>query len=122
MNAMTETTETIEARGKVRQMISAVRTFTDDVERIGAEEFAAEAAKLADAELAWVIDRLDDVRQAVGEVLEKLSEEVVQNDPSKAGTWNETLSDLENAGEGLYAVMNEIDPDSDRHWIIDLEQ
>lgn len=101
---------------EVAEVIEVVRTFTDTVERVGAEEFGEAAAQLPTAELAWVVDRLDDVRQAVAGVLEQLAEPITQHGADRAD-WNETLGDLENAGNGLYAAMQAIDPEADRHWL-----
>ena len=62
----------------MHEVIEAVRAFTDTVDRVGPEEFGQAAAQLRKDELAWVIDRLDDVRQSVASVLEELTEPVEQ--------------------------------------------
>lgn len=105
---------------EVNDVIDAVRAFTDTVERVGPEEFGQAAAQLRKAELAWVIDRLDDVRQAVATVLEELAEPVEQYG-ADVNDWHETLGALGAAGDGLYAAMREIDPGYDR-WDLSGEQ
>lgn len=102
---------------EVVEVIEAARTFIDAVERVGADEFGAAAATLAPAELAWTVDRLDDVRQSLGSALEFLGAPVKKHgaDP---GTWEETLADLSVAADGLYAAMQAIDPNADRHSIV----
>lgn len=104
---------------EVAEVISAVRVFTDTVARVGAEEFAEVAGRLRVAELAWVLDRLDDVRQDVAGVLEELAEPMQQRGIDDR-EWGEMLGDLESAGDGLYAAMQAIDPDADRHWLLNL--
>ena len=101
---------------EVNEVIDAVRAFTDTVERVGAEEFGQAAAQLRKAELAWVIDRLDDVRQSVAAVLEELAEPVEQYG-ADVNDWHNMLCDLDSAGTGLYEAMQEIDPEYDR-WDI----
>lgn len=104
---------------EVAEVIDAVRTFTDTVARVGAEEFAETAGLLRKAELAWVLDRLDDVRQDVAGVLEELTDPMQRHGANISG-WNETLGDLESAGDGLYQAIQGLDPEGERHGLVHL--
>lgn len=98
---------------EVAELIEAVRAFTDTVDRIGPDELGEAAGQLRKTELAWVIDRLDDVRGSVATVLEELAEPVEQYG-ADVNSWHETLGALGYAGDGLYEAMQAIDPDHDR--------
>uniref|UniRef100_UPI0037C7A700 hypothetical protein n=1 Tax=Amycolatopsis benzoatilytica TaxID=346045 RepID=UPI0037C7A700 len=105
------------APAEVVQIIDAVRAFTDAVERVGAEEFAAAARELGRAEFAWTVDRLDDVRQSLGSVFEQLAG-AAEEHGAEPGNWDEIGTDLERAGDGAYKALGEIDPAADRHSIV----
>uniref|UniRef100_UPI003F491DC5 hypothetical protein n=1 Tax=Amycolatopsis sp. CA-151526 TaxID=3239921 RepID=UPI003F491DC5 len=101
---------------EVTVVIDAAAGFTGAVERAGFEEFASAAASLAPAQLAWTLDRLDDVRQSLLTALECLGPAVAQRG-ADAGTWDTALGDLSGAGDGLFAVLQAIDPGAARHAI-----
>jgi hypothetical protein len=112
----------VEAVGprEVNEVIGAVRAFTDAMERVGVEEFGVAAGQLRKAELAWVLDRLDDVRSVLTSVLDQLSD-VVEQYGADGNNWAEVLTDVTVAGDGLYVAMSELDPDNHR-WDISGQQ
>lgn len=101
---------------EVTEIIRGVRAFTDAVCRVGAEEFAAAARELDRAQFAWVVDRLDDVRQSLATVFEQLASPAEEHG-ADMGNWDEIGADLENAGDGAYKALGEIDPAADRYGI-----
>jgi hypothetical protein len=116
-----ETSET-SANGvphEVVEVIGAVRAFTDTVERVGAEEFGEAARLLRKPELAWLLDRLDDVRGSVTGLLDALAEQAEQYG-ADVREFHQTLGELETAGEGIYEAMQAIDPEAKRMNIIGL--
>ncbi|WP_431879003.1 hypothetical protein [Amycolatopsis sacchari] len=103
---------------EVVEVIQAVRVFTGTAERIGVEQFGDQVAAALDAgQLAWVIDRLDDVRGAVAELLAELATSVAASG-GDGYEFEDTVNSLRSAGDGLYAAMQEIDPDGERHNIV----
>lgn len=101
---------------EVTEIVSGVRAFTDVVCRVGAEEFAAAARELDRAQFAWLLDRLDDVRQSLGSVFEQLASPAEEHGADMSN-WDEIGADLANAGDGAYKAMSEIDPAADRYGI-----
>lgn len=95
---------------EVNEVIEAARAFTETVERVGAEEFGQAAGQLRKAELAWVIDRLDDVRTVLASALEEMTEAVEQYG-ADGNNWAEVLTDVTIAGDGMYVAMQDIDPE-----------
>jgi hypothetical protein len=99
-------------------VIDVIRTaaaFEDTVQRVGTEELAEAASRLDTVHLAYLLDRLDDTRASVAEILSAMLDKGLTALNDAAPTLSEVYGDLESAGEGLYDVVNELDPESARH-------
>lgn len=106
------------------QVLEAAQAFTAAVAKVGPEQFGDQAAAALDrAGLAWVIDRLDDTRGAVAECLGELATSVAATVAADgdAFDYETTVDRLAAVGDGLYAAMQEIDPDGKRHAITALQ-
>ncbi|MBN9748618.1 hypothetical protein DMP23_47415 [Amycolatopsis sp. A1MSW2902] len=104
-------------RSGLADVVGAAMAFSDAVARVGAESFGDQASVLERAELAWVIDRLDDTRGAVAECLGELATSVAASVEADGDGFDfeATVERLQAVGDGLYASMQEIDPDGKRH-------
>lgn len=103
----------------VVEIINQGRAYVDTVERLVEDGWTEQIGELRKHELAWVIDRLDDVRGAVGSLLEGLTE-ALEAYGADTVEYEDTLSHFTSLSEGLYLVMDEIDPQGKRGNIIAL--
>jgi ABC-type transporter Mla subunit MlaD len=114
-----DTSTKTDATPAVAEIITQGRAYVDTVERLVEDGWADQIGELRRHELAWVIDRLDDVRGAVGSLLESLSEQLEAYGADTV-EYQDTLAQMENVSQGLYLAMDQADPAGKRMNIIGL--
>ena len=97
----------------VYEVVDATRAFTEAMEKADAAGLSEVTSQVRKHELAWMVDRLDDVRATLADLLESIAESVEEYG-ANGENWNEVLAALESAGEGLYGTVRELDPDGKR--------
>jgi hypothetical protein len=100
---------------EVTDVIRAAAAFEDTVQRVGTAELAIAASRLDTVHLAYLVDRLDDTRASIAEILSAMLDEGVPALANSASALSEVCGDLESAGDDLCEVVNELDPESARH-------
>ncbi|MFL6122127.1 hypothetical protein [Actinophytocola sp.] len=103
---------------EVTDVIRAAAAFEDTAQRVGTAELAEAASRLDTIHLAYLVDRLDDTRASIAEILSAMLDEGLTELNDAAPTLSEAHGDLESAGEGLYEVVNELDPESARRDLV----
>lgn len=97
----------------VIDIVHAAAGFEDTVQRVGTAELAHAAAGLDALHLAYLLDRLDDTRASIAEILSAILDEgLTELDEDSAPMLSEVCGDLERAGDGLFVVVSDLDPGS----------
>ncbi|HEY3692841.1 MAG TPA: hypothetical protein VGL46_21575 [Pseudonocardiaceae bacterium] len=98
---------------EVAEIVAAVRMFSRVVEETDLER---PAAQLPPVQLAWLLDRVDDVRADASTLLQQLAAAVVRHDVATTGLVA-AEDHLDGVGHALYGVVRQLDPGDLHHTV-----
>ncbi|GAA4009696.1 hypothetical protein GCM10022247_34790 [Allokutzneria multivorans] len=111
------TAESSTAVSLVEILVEAARSFADTVQREGTRELGEAIAVQADVRRALVLEKIDDVRSAVLEVVDAWNEHIgatLDEANDEQGSLRVIADDFESAGEMIYELIGTLDPTASR--------